>query len=309
MDIRRFYVISSRGEQGPFSVEELNEELSAGRVSSMQQVRTGMGTMLGTVREVLTAPEALWNTAESGSGLTAVAMAQRRTRMVSLVVLVLTLIPALSLVLLLDGGGAESAVGHPAAPASSPEPTVIVPQPPAIAPAPVFGPTSQPKPPTTRVASNPPARPAAGPESPLLRQDADGVLHLMASTAIITTKGARLQGKGTVNPHIGSWNDTEGGLEWQVQVSRPGRFQVVLTYACGRGGDGSILRLAAGDGFINDTVQETGSWDAYKPHTLAQPLTITTTGPLTISLTPHTKKSAAFMKLTGIVLTPVEPSR
>ena len=60
MDVRRFYVISPRGERGPFSVEELHEELAAGRITSTQQVRTGMGTMLGNVREVINTPEVMW---------------------------------------------------------------------------------------------------------------------------------------------------------------------------------------------------------------------------------------------------------
>src|SRR4051812_33555855 len=59
MDIRRFYVVSIRDERGPFSIEELAEELDAGRITATQQVRTGMGTMLGSVREVIETPKTM----------------------------------------------------------------------------------------------------------------------------------------------------------------------------------------------------------------------------------------------------------
>ncbi len=313
MDVRRFYVISPRGEQGPFSVEELNEEFSAGRVTPQQQVRTGMGTMLGTVREVLIAPEALWNTAESGSGLTAVAVAQRRTRMVSLVILGLTLVPALLVMFLLgdkqpgNTGGSASAFTAPAAP-TGPTPRVIPPPPAAVTPIPS---TSSPsaRPATATTTPSTASRSEAATNTGVVRQQANGVLTLTATSAIITSEGARLQDKGGDNPHIGSWNNKDGGLEWNSHITKPGRFRVVMTYACNRSGAGAILTLAAGGTSLNDTVQDTGSWDIYKPHTLARELTIATSGPVTISLSPHEKKSSAFMKLSGIVLTPVDGPR
>lgn len=307
MDVRRFYVISPRGEQGPFSVEELNEELAAGRVMAQQQVRTGMGTMIGTVREVLIAPEALWNTAETGSGLTAVAMAQKRTRLVSLVVLGLTLVPALSLMLLLGWGQetntrGDSASKTPAA-ETRPAPSVALPPPPAAPVHTTTSPASRPAAATTN--TTPAPRPETATSTAVVQQEANGVLTLSAASAIITSKTARLQGKGGDKPIIGSWNDKDGGVEWKTLITRPGKFRVVVTYACNRSGAGAILKLAAGDGFINGVLQDTGSWDIYKPHTLAQPMTIATTGPVTISLSPQEKKSSAFMKLVGIVLTPV----
>lgn len=287
-------------------MEELNEELAAGRVTPMQQVRTGMGTMIGTVREVLIAPEALWNTAETGSGLTAVAMAQKRTRMVSLVVLGLTLVPALSLMLLLGWGQETTTRGASTTPAAEtkPTPSLALPPPPSVAPVhTTSSPASRPPAATTNPTSAP--RPEPATSAGVVQQEANGVLTLSASSAIITSKTARLQGKGGDNPIIGSWNDKDGGVEWKTHVTRPGKFRVVVTYACNRSGAGAILKLAAGDGFINGVLQDTGSWDIYKPHTLAQPMTIATTGPVTISLSPQEKKSSAFMKLVGIVLTPV----
>lgn len=130
-------------------------------------------------------------------------------------------------------------------------------------------------------------------------------LTLSASTATITSKTARLQGKGSSNPHIGSWNDREGGLSWTTTVSQPGRYSVTITYACNKSGAGGVLKLTAGTSSITDTVVDTGSWDTFAPHTLQQPIEITQTGEITVTLEPQTKKSAAFMKFTSLVLTPV----
>jgi len=54
VDHRRFYVIgAATGEQGPYSLEELAEAARAGEVAGTDQVRTALGTRVGTVGSVL----------------------------------------------------------------------------------------------------------------------------------------------------------------------------------------------------------------------------------------------------------------
>lgn len=54
VDHRRFYVIgAATGEQGPYSLEELSEAARAGAVAATDQVRTALGTRVGTVGSVL----------------------------------------------------------------------------------------------------------------------------------------------------------------------------------------------------------------------------------------------------------------
>ncbi len=54
MDHRRFYVIGgATGEHGPYSLEELGEAARAGVVAGSDQVRTALGTRVGTVSSVL----------------------------------------------------------------------------------------------------------------------------------------------------------------------------------------------------------------------------------------------------------------
>ena len=129
-------------------------------------------------------------------------------------------------------------------------------------------------------------------------------ITLSAITATITSKSARLQGKDSSNPHIGSWNDREGGLVWTTTISQAGRYSVTITYACNRSGAGGMAKVSAGPAAISETVVDTGSWDTFAPHTLRQPLEITQAGEVTITLEAEVKKSAAFMKFSSLVLAP-----
>jgi len=326
MDTRRFYVVSPRGELGPFTVEELIEELEAGRITATHPVRTGMGTMLGSVRKVLDTPEAMWNTAESGSGLSPVAMAQRRNRIVSVTILGLTLVPALMLIAFLGAGttttvtaSTPTATASPDIPQPPPRSQTAVPSSVPVRP-PAGNSVGTPPPPSASTSSSPSSKPRAFTSTPdplavaaiadgPIRQAANGVLRLTASTATITSKGARLQGKGTDNPHIGSWNFGEGGVEWEALIDRPGSFEVTITYACNRSGAGSKINFSADNRSISDLTVDTSSWDAFKPHRLSQPLTISRAGLIKFTLVPNHKKNAAFMKLSGVLLTPVPTTR
>ena len=88
-------------------------------------------------------------------------------------------------------------------------------------------------------------------------------------------------------------------------IDHPGSFLVTITYACNRSGAGSELSFSANDHSVTDLTRNTGTWDDYKPHQLSQPLTISKAGVVKFRLAPIKKKSAAFMKLRQVVLTPV----
>jgi hypothetical protein len=50
-DHRRFYVITSQGEAGPFTLEDLRNEVAAHRIDRNDRLRTAFGANLGTVGE------------------------------------------------------------------------------------------------------------------------------------------------------------------------------------------------------------------------------------------------------------------
>lgn len=301
MDVRRFYVVSPRGERGPFSVEELTEELKTGSITSHQQVRTGMGTMIGTVREVLDAPDLVWNPMDTtAAGLSAVVVAQRRNRNLSLVILALTLVPAITIYLLLSS--------KPAVPSAHKTTSESAPLPPAP---PVHLPATVPSPEVVKPLANTPSH-TSSPSTPAALKSPTVVppqsnsptssdVRLTALTATVTVPGARVQGRDTPIPHVGSWNNSEGAVEWKTSLA-PGRYAVTLTYACNKSGAGALILVSAGGASCSEVTRDHGSWNDYKPHTLNESLVISQAGDTTIQVRPGSRKSSAFMKLAEISL-------
>jgi hypothetical protein len=114
MDPRRFYVITTRkGEHGPYTQEELRAVLDQGLIERQHQLRTSVGTMLGTVASQL--PSASQPRARSGMD-----SGQRRARRfnkLSLLVVIITLLLAGAIAASLRPGSALT-IAAPAAPAA-----------------------------------------------------------------------------------------------------------------------------------------------------------------------------------------------
>src|ERR1043165_5733772 len=53
MNARRFYVLNDHGETGPFDEDELRAAVQEGLIAATDHVRSGMGTAMGTVDQVL----------------------------------------------------------------------------------------------------------------------------------------------------------------------------------------------------------------------------------------------------------------
>ncbi len=138
MEPRRFYVIAATpGEHGPFTLDEMREALAQGVIEGHFQVRTGLGTMLGTVASQLAhAAPTLSADAEarrrghargSPSGMDSGQRRARQFNRFSLLVVVIILLLA----------GAMAMALRPGAPVTLPAPPVSGPGP---APAPVAAP-------------------------------------------------------------------------------------------------------------------------------------------------------------------------
>jgi hypothetical protein len=120
MDPRRFYVITTTGEAGPFTHEELREALNQGVIDRQHQVRTGQGTMLGTVSSQLSSVSQRRTRTGIDSG-------QRRDRQFhrfSLLVLAITLLVAGAIALSLRSGTAVT-IAMPMAQVDSPRPAAL----------------------------------------------------------------------------------------------------------------------------------------------------------------------------------------
>jgi len=130
MDHRRFYVIgAATGEQGPFSMEELAEAARDGVVSGSDQVRTALGTMVGTVGSVLAGSDARPQAIGHDSG------GRRRTNSSTAVVLVfLSIAVAIAcMAYVMRPGDAGTATGRAQGP-EQPAPANAAPSTPVAAP-------------------------------------------------------------------------------------------------------------------------------------------------------------------------------
>jgi hypothetical protein len=95
MDHRRYYVISSTGgERGPYGLGHLQDALEEAEISSQDLVRTSMGTMLGTVADLLAQHHRSAEPVRDESGSR---QAQRGARLVGVVIAVFALAGAAGL--------------------------------------------------------------------------------------------------------------------------------------------------------------------------------------------------------------------
>ena len=128
----------------------------------------------------------------------------------------------------------------------------------------------------------------------------DGSVALKASDAAI--QGNQLQYEPDKDC-LGFWGDPNDWASWNVKVTKPGTFDVVITLACDRGVGGSEYVVAVADQKLKGKVEDTGAWTAFKTETLGT-LSIDKAGKHTLSLKAVRKPGLAVMNLRSIVLKP-----
>src|SRR3954464_8888999 len=82
-------------------------------------------------------------------------------------------------------------------------------------------------------------------------QRADGSILLLATNAVVHGKTIRYEPQPHKNT-IGYWTKAEDWVSWNFQVSKPGKFDVTLTQACGKGSGGSEVNFSVGDQVIQE---------------------------------------------------------
>jgi hypothetical protein len=310
MDVRRYYVVTRVGELGPFRLDELQEALDQGKIVGSAQVRTGLGTMLGTVADVLVTPETTWDARESGSGSSSAVSSRRpaQGRLV-LVTLVLLSFPAFLTVLLMSRGGTEQPA-KPRLDPSFPRPPVAV-EPPRQPAQPPPAPVAPPRPPPAPVVAAPPSQvpppaPAPVPDvaGQVVPQQPDGSLLIGAQYATFVDLHARVQGLGTPTPNIGDWNEKTGAVVWKVRIDRPGRFRVTLTYACAPAGAGGTYRLKIGKSTMVGECKNTTGWNTYESVPAGE-IAITDSGVLALEMSSGKRTGSQLLKLRTIALAPI----
>ena len=135
-------------------------------------------------------------------------------------------------------------------------------------------------------------------------QRADDSIVLLATNAVL--HGTKLQYEP--QPHkntLGYWTKAEDWASWDFQVSRPGKFEVTLTQACGKGSGGSEVNFSIGGQVIKDLVPETGSFTTWTNRVIGT-FTLERAGEFQIVVKPVKKPGPAVMDLRAITLRPVK---
>ena len=139
------------------------------------------------------------------------------------------------------------------------------------------------------------------PIPPVIQQDGDGALKLLAPDAGI--KGSTLCLEG-VKQNLGMWINPGEYPYWQVIIRQPGTFAPEINYAVPDAG--SVIQLSAGDQTVSVQVPSTGDWHNYQNLKLPS-LKIDKPGPVTIAAKATAKSRLAVMNLWAVTLTCQNP--
>ncbi len=94
---------------------------------------------------------------------------------------------------------------------------------------------------------------------------------------------------------IADWREAGDGLAWAIEVTRPGRYEVVLQYACPPSEAGSRFRVSAGDAAVEGVVEATAAQEVYRPVTVGT-LTLAE-GLATVEMRPVVLAGGELMRL------------
>ncbi len=132
---------------------------------------------------------------------------------------------------------------------------------------------------------------------------ADGRIVLSASEATIHGETPKYEHVGSKD-QIGCWADSRDFVSWNVNVMKPGKFKVVVTYSCDDGAQGSAFSVEAGDQKLEGKSLATGSWETYRSDDLGV-IELAKSGKCTIAVKPKTEPKWRVIGLKSVVLVPI----
>lgn len=129
---------------------------------------------------------------------------------------------------------------------------------------------------------------------------ADGTLVLPAHRAL--THGSKLQYEPPAHKNtIGYWVEAGDWVEWVVQVSAPGRYEVEILQGCGTGSGGSEVEVALAGSRLPFVVMETGGFQKFMPRRLGD-IDIANPGEHRLQIRVRRKAGPAVMDVRQVVL-------
>lgn len=132
----------------------------------------------------------------------------------------------------------------------------------------------------------------------------DGTLTLLARDADIMGHSAKYE-VGNGKDNIGSWMNANDAVAWEAVVSKPGRYNVTIEYACDNNDAGSDFKVAVGDEFVSGKVDATGAWTSFKTADLGR-ISVPAAGEIKVIVQPQKLAKSAVMNLKSLRLTPAK---
>jgi hypothetical protein len=139
--------------------------------------------------------------------------------------------------------------------------------------------------------------------SPVIAPEGDGSFVLTAKAATTWSETMRYEPKPEKNC-LGFWTNPDDMAEWELEVAKPGKYEVLVTQGCDGGNAGSevMVRLAGQEAKF--TVQDTGGFQKWQEVKVGV-MEVTTVGTHYLQLDPLTKAKAGIMDVQRVVLRPI----
>ncbi|MDB6140862.1 MAG: atsA 19 [Verrucomicrobiaceae bacterium] len=138
---------------------------------------------------------------------------------------------------------------------------------------------------------------------PVVKQAADGQITLLAKDATTWSENMRYEPKTEKNC-LGYWTDAADFAEWEFEVTKPGKYQIVVTHGCGKGNGGSEVAVKVGSQETRFKVEETGGFQTWKDVVIGE-IELKTAGSQRLVVNPVSKAKAAVMDVQKVLLKPV----
>jgi hypothetical protein len=138
--------------------------------------------------------------------------------------------------------------------------------------------------------------------APVIESAADGTLTLLAKEATPWSETLRYD-PAEAKQCLSSWTETADLAEWELQVSKPGRYAVHVTLGCDSANAGSEVAVSVAGQEARFTVQDTGGFQQWKEIAVGE-LEISSKGTHHLRLVPLKKAKDAIMDVQHIVLRP-----
>lgn len=136
-----------------------------------------------------------------------------------------------------------------------------------------------------------------------VNQAENGAVTLLAKDATTWSETMRYEPKPEKNC-LGFWTNPDDLAEWEFQVTKPGRYEVVVTQGCGAGNGGSDVEVRVAGKKLKFTVKDTGGFQNWEDVKVGE-VEIKEAGVQFLAVDPLNKKKAAVLDVQKVVLKPV----